>query len=84
MLAEPCPWAVTKPDEGSTVATPVLSLLHVPPVVPPVEVKVAVAPKQRGVVPETVPAETLGAMVTVALTPVKICVQAPLVTLTKL
>ena len=55
--------AVTSPVAASTVATAVLLLLHVPPVVP-LLLKVAAEPTQSVDVPETVPADTLAFTVT--------------------
>src|ERR1700740_2782369 len=56
IFAVPAPTAVTTPVEGSTVATPVLSLLHTPvppPSTTPVVVYVGVAPIHTGLVPLT-------------------------------
>src|SRR5690606_26527668 len=63
MFAVPGPVAVTIPEVGSTVATFVLSLLHVP--VPPdctcpLAVYRAVAPTQSGLVPVTDATDELG------------------------
>jgi len=65
MIVLPAAIAVTKPVEAFTVATDVLEELHVPPV-EPVELYVAVEPIQSGVVPVTVPAETLALTVSKA------------------
>ena len=64
MLVIPTFNAVTKPVDAFTVATAVLLLLQVPPVVP-VLVYVAVAPIQSGDVPIIFPAVRLGLIVKV-------------------
>lgn len=70
MLDDPCPMAVTNPDDGFTVATLVLVLLH-DPVPPPsstvLAVYVAELPVQRGVVPDIEPMLALGVTVIVLL-----------------
>ena len=59
MLVVPAPAAVTTPDVAFTVATAVLLLLQVPPVLP-LLVYVADWPIQSGDVPLTVPALAFG------------------------
>lgn len=54
------------PVEASIVATEVLEEDHVPPAVP-LELYVVVLPAQMEALPETVPADTVGLTVTIAL-----------------
>ena len=64
MLEMPAATAVTTPVPPFTVATEVLLLIQLPPEVP-LEVYVAVAPIQSGVMPLSVPALTFGLTVKV-------------------
>ena len=63
MFEVPALTAVTNPVPAFTVATAGVPLVQLPPGVP-LEVYVAVAPMQSGVVPLTVPALTFGFIVT--------------------
>lgn len=62
----PAPVAVTIPVNKLTVATDVLELIHIPPLVP-LLVYAAVAPAQRGEVPLIIPALTAGFTVIVKI-----------------
>ena len=64
MFEVPALTAVTNPVPAFTVATAGVPLVQLPPGVP-LEVYVAVAPMQSGVVPLTTPAVTFGLTVTV-------------------
>ena len=64
-MAEPTATPVTIPPEGVTVATPVLLLLHVPPVTP--SLSVINEPRQTLLAPVMVPAVAPGLTVIVAV-----------------
>lgn len=69
ILAVPAETAVTKPADGSTVATELLLLLHdpvPPPRTTPFAVKVAVSPTQSGLLPLTELTAASGVTVKVA------------------
>ena len=72
----PAPVAVTIPVNKFTVATDVLELIHIPPLVP-LLVKAAVAPAQSGEAPLIIPPLTAGFTVIVNVFAVPVQVTLP-------